>query len=147
MKWIVDMEAFQVRGKWYPKEIAILNPLTLKCVCLMIKCGMPYRYLEPFDLPIVRCQFAMHGIYWDSGDFSLSHAKEIITSLVDMEVDDVYVKGDQKESFFRNWFPRVHQVVAPPFRYLNKCNNRVCDKNHNRNCAQRKCFELVPYVL
>src|SRR5271167_1722590 len=99
------MEAFQISGKWFPKEIAILNPSTQECVCLTIKCDVPYKYLKPIVLPTVRYQFARHGIYWDDGDYTLTHGKHIITRLVNLEVDDVFVKGDQKEEFFGSWFP------------------------------------------
>jgi hypothetical protein len=147
MKWIVDMEAFQINGKWYPKEIAILNTITLNCTCLTIKCDVSYRSLEPFAMPMVRYQFSRHGIFWDDGEYSLSEAKQNITNLVNMDVDKVFVKGYQKETFFASWFPRVYGIDAPALKDLNKCPNQVCDKNHHFNCARRKCFELLPYVF
>lgn len=145
MKWIVDMEAFQVNSEWYPKEIAILNTSTLECKCLMIKCCIPFKNVHPVDMATIKWQFRSHCIYWDSGDYTLEEAKLIITKCVNKD-DDVYVKGDQKEKLFQTWFPRVHSIDSPPLRNLNECINEVCDKLHSRNCARRKCFELIPYV-
>ena len=148
MKWIVDMEAFQIGGKWYPKEIALLNPVTLEWTSLMVKCNVPYKLVvNRHVLPTIKSQFARHRIYWDEGEYTLAQAKQIITGLVNMEVDTVFVKGDQKEKFFQSWFARLEQIVAPTFKELCQYPKETCGKHNNHFCARRKCFELVPYVV
>lgn len=143
MKWIIDMEAFQINGRWFPKEIAILNPETLKCDCFIVKCDVPYKSLRPEYKSTINFQFARHGIYWDYGKYTLIEVKEIIISMV--HSDEVFVKGDEKARFFETWFPLVQQINAPALKNLNKYENEKCNMNHG-HCARRKCFELAPYV-
>jgi hypothetical protein len=102
--------------------------------------------LHPIHLPTVKCQFAIHGLYWDQGDYSLEKAQQIIVNKVKAD-DEVYVKGDQKATFFDTWFPQVFQITnAPAIKDLKLCRSEVCDKKHQGKCARRKCFELLPYV-
>ena len=148
MKWIADMEAFQIGSKWYPKEIAILNTVTRECICLTTRCSIPYSMVYPNYLPTLKCQFAIHGLYWDQGDYSLHRANQIIVNKVKAG-DEVYVNGDQKAKFFETWFPssQVFEITnAPAIKDLKLCRNQVCNKNHQGMCARRKCFELLPYV-
>jgi len=97
--------------------------------------------------PCLKCQFAIHGLYWDQGDYSLQRANQIIVNKVKAG-DEVYVKGDQKAKFFETWFPQmVFEITnAPAIKDLKLCRNQVCNKNHQGMCARRKCFELLPYV-
>src|SRR5437773_1156381 len=82
MKWIADMEAFQIGSKWYPKEIAILNTVTRECICLTTRCSIIYSMVYPNYLSTLKCQFAIHGLYWDQGDYSLQRANQIIVNKV-----------------------------------------------------------------
>lgn len=145
MKWIVDMEAYQLDGCWYPKEIALLNVATAECTCLLINTDVDYKFINPKYYRTIGYQFRRHRLLWNEGDYHIDGVKKKLQCMVNSD-DEVYCKGDQKVKYFKNWFTNVIELDAPSFKDLNKYPLRYCARKHGIICAKRKCFELLEYV-
>ena len=145
MKWIIDLEAYQLDGFWFPKEIALLNVETMECFCSTVKAEIGYNLINPTHRRTIAYQYRRHRLRWEEGDETLANVKRKIQSMVKSQ-DTVYCKGDQKVYYFQEWFDNVVEINAPSFKTLNKYPLRYCDKKHGLICAKRKCFELIEYV-
>ena len=145
MKWIIDLEGYQLDGIWFPKEIALLNVETQECTCLIIKLEVAYRFVSRDYYRTIGFQFKRHRLRWDEGDYNLATAMEKFRDMVHAQ-DIVYCKGDQKVKYFKSWFDQVEEVNAPAFKTLDKFPSKYCDRKHGLICAKRKCFELIEYV-
>ena len=145
MKWVVDMEAYQLGGSWYPKEIALLNADTGECTCLTIYVDVHYNIINPIYYPTIGYQFRRHRLRWNEGEYHIATVKAKFQSMVNLE-DEVYCKGEEKVQYFKSWFKNVFEVHAPSFKVLKKYPDKYCERQHGFICAKRKCFELLEYI-
>ena len=146
--WIIDFEAYQVHGDFYPLEITLLNAQDVQ------ECFHFYIYYprDHYNNLTIKFQFRQHGIKWGDGDDTMASALEKLHRQV-WNGDTIYVKGGQKTELVNLWFPKntvIDLMELRKYLSMKSCREHTCDfhkKDVALNCSRRKAFTLLPYVL
>ena len=164
--YILDFEAYQIDGKFYPVEIALVNCQTKKFQVFHIAYpemrNLPLLAQLPF-LDAIDWQLRRHGIPFDApfARYCLCTVKTLNEYIV--HGDTVLVKGLQKVLYFRDWFPKCvnvqqlddHPKIETLIQQLkNASSDHVVSQNRclavhskpaavDKFCALEKCFAIL----
>ena len=151
-RWIIDFECFHCGNVFYPVELTLLNAITP---------SQFYTYYIRHDSSnfcfyglTTNWQYQRHGIKWDDGDKSLPEVIQLLKHLISTD-DTIHVKGHEKWQMIKSWLAPENNYVfeiidAPAFHTLKGSMDKTCfvhRHNVNFECAQRKAFRLIPYVV
>jgi hypothetical protein len=137
--WYLDFEAYQVKGKYYLKEVALLSADGEYCYNYFIRnpSSMPYR--PPGAT--THYQYLKHQLRWNFGDYHFNEAMDDIFKKV--ADDTILVKGREKVEYLKTELNNVKEIDwLPSFKYLNNCLHERCTVRHGNCCARRKVHEL-----
>ena len=164
--YILDFEGYQLDGKFYPVEIALVNCCTENYQMFYIAYPEMYGLLDS-NLTI-KCQFWRHLIPFNApfAQYNLCQAKCELQNVI-KSGDTVYVKGLQKQLFFRDWFhhsitinqfdeqPKIETLIQQ-MRMLSSSkentSRRRCSAVHassvgdDKFCALEKCFAMLHHL-
>jgi len=148
MLWILDIEAFQIRDRFYPLEICLLNTEKETCNLFFVK------YRKTFESRSIRLQFGRHGIDWHDGDISIFSAIKAIKKRIKAD-DKICVKGEQKLKYLQKLFDFTNEQIfeiknAPTLSELVESNDESCYLHFQMHktwwCARRRCFAILKYL-
>lgn len=162
--FLVDIQAFYVKKRFYPKEIGILNLLTHQTAHFIIKSPFPKSLLETEDeTEVTWLEHHYHGLDWNSGTTSLEEFITTFESIISSSssIDTlgpvrIFVKGLEKANLLSTILKdiaTVHTIIEitnkniPALRkyaYQPHCLNHVFMKK-NGHCALSNVMFLKNY--
>ena len=138
IEWFLDMEAYQLNGKYWPKEIAILNHEGT--ICHNFHIWAPRQSKNLAKGLTAQHQFNRHNLRWEFGEWRLADVKTLIRLTIGQQ--PVGIKGEEKCRLFEQWGLNVHGLdELPSLKTLNNYPNEHCEILHG-TCARQKCHEL-----
>ena len=139
IEWFLDMEAYQLNGKYWPKEIAIVNRDS--SICHNFHIWAPRRLKNLAKGLTAQYQYKRHNLRWEFGEWKLSDVKTLIRLTIARQ--PVGIKGEEKCRYFEQWGLNVHSLdELPSLKTLNIYPNEHCEIRHG-TCARQKCYEIL----
>lgn len=104
MKYIIEIEGFQLHSAFIIKELSIVASDLENH--FFVKSPYSFDRLHMSDRRIVRyCENRLHKIYWSSGNDKFITVRDYLQELLNRDVDNiVYTKGMAKVNVLRNLF-------------------------------------------
>ena len=156
--YILDFEAFQVKGRFYPVEVCLLNSSpSASRRCIMYRITWSQMTPHPTDSQNLQHQYDRHQMNWLDGTQTIDQcAMDICQRL--QPYDEVWVKGDQKfkyvqQHLLKNAPPRLTVCEiknAPAYKNLASSPWEACQYHASCGrgacCARRKAHQMLPYI-
>ena len=156
MTTVIDIEGFQVKNKFYAKELAVVYLSDLHTAQWIFKSPFPYTEITDKDKSTVYyCEKHLHGIRWSRGHIDYNLLTPTVASVC-KSGDIVYAKGRQKKEFLQRIVPEgvdvrdLEEINCPRFEQLkvHEIEKRCALTSHQRSshCALRKAFAFSNWL-
>ena len=135
--WYLELEAYNVEGNVFVKEIAILKGDRTQCYTYFInQHSVPVPTSEEY-----KNQKSLLGLAWSYGQYTFDEAIAAIKEKV-AEDDLVFVSDPHSSYYIKQYLPKItYQLCEIGFKMVN-CPSENCDVKHGNQCAGRKVHEI-----
>ena len=156
MTAVVDIEGFQVKNKFYVKELAVFNLRDETTKQWIFRSPFPYNSIAVKDKKTVyHCEKYLHRIRWSRGYTEYNQLQPILSSFANSG-DTIYVKGYQKTQYIRGLLPKsveikdLENLNCPKFEELEavKVESPCVITSHldSSHCALRKAVAFATWL-
>ena len=144
---LADIQGFYIGKQFMPKELSYTMD-GVKIITVLIKSSVNFSNLTTEEKENVRWLEKMfHAIKYASGDVPIEELIDILPG----NIDNIIVKGNQKEEFFKQMFPNSNVInLDNDSNCVNLVRTHHDCKNHirkNSMCTKVNIRKLLKYLL
>jgi hypothetical protein len=155
MIYVVDFEGYFVKNNFVIKELAYFRIEDSKTEQFLFTPPFSWSHLSFKEKQTVSyCENFLHQIRWDNGKTPYQNRLEICKGIFKPD-DIIYIKGEQKQKYFKNLLPSVQKVYnlesfnCPKIStYLPQENISCSLSKHKKtlHCALYKVYGFASFV-